>query len=285
MTPVNPAELRCGRILYANDVPVYAAFDAGEVPFPGTFHADVPAALNQALLAGDLQCSAISSFFYAQHADELVLLPGVCIGARKSVRSVYCISPIPPERLARRVVTVSKETSTGRALFETICRAYYDFTPIWAEVDDPLYHYQRDSLAGVLIGDKAIDAAVQVPPEHAYDLGDLWHRFNNTEMVFAVWAARREFAAAQVEAVKAIANALLAAVGWGERNPDKVVEAAHAQVPRSLEFYREYYSGLKFRFDEPAQAGLAKFFEVAASCGVLPAAPRLTFFDEKLERV
>ncbi len=42
--------LRCGRIKYTNDLPVYAAFDAGAIAYPGTLHADVPAQLNAMLL-------------------------------------------------------------------------------------------------------------------------------------------------------------------------------------------------------------------------------------------
>ena len=73
--------IRCGRISYTNDLPVYAAFDAGAVDFPGTLVSGVPTELNAMLLAGALDVSPISSFFYAQHADALVLLPEICIGS------------------------------------------------------------------------------------------------------------------------------------------------------------------------------------------------------------
>ena len=54
--------LRCGRIQYTNDLPIYAAFDAGAIEYPGTLHADVPARLNAMLLGGELDLSPISAF-------------------------------------------------------------------------------------------------------------------------------------------------------------------------------------------------------------------------------
>ena len=67
--------LRCGRINYTNDLPIYCAFDEGAIAFPGTLVADVPARLNAALLGGTLDLSPVSAYFYAAHADELALMP------------------------------------------------------------------------------------------------------------------------------------------------------------------------------------------------------------------
>ncbi len=84
--------LRCGRIIYTNDLPIYAAFDAGAIEYPGTLHADVPAKLNAMLLSGELDLSPISAFAWAKNADDLVLLPDLCIGARDEVVSVVLVS-------------------------------------------------------------------------------------------------------------------------------------------------------------------------------------------------
>ncbi|HXW52386.1 MAG TPA: MqnA/MqnD/SBP family protein, partial [Candidatus Acidoferrales bacterium] len=93
---------RCGRISYTNDLPIYAAFDDGALLFPGTLSADVPAALNRSLVAGELDISPISSALYPEHAGELLLLPHVCVGARADVRSIFCISASHPAKLQGR---------------------------------------------------------------------------------------------------------------------------------------------------------------------------------------
>ena len=91
--------LRCGRIKYTNDLPIYAAFDAGVIEYPGRLHADTPARLNAMLLAGELDLSPISAFTWAKNFRKLVLLPDLCIGARDEVVSVVLISSTSPARL------------------------------------------------------------------------------------------------------------------------------------------------------------------------------------------
>src|ERR1700687_792840 len=97
--PTIVAPLRCGRISYTNDLPVYAAFDLGVMEFPGLLRAGVPTELNQALLDGELDVSPVSSFFYYQQQDRLSRLNDVCIGSRGEVRSIYCISERHPREL------------------------------------------------------------------------------------------------------------------------------------------------------------------------------------------
>ena len=77
--------LRSGRIAYTNDLPIYTAFDAGAVRFPGALRSDVPANLNAMLLDGRLDLSPISAFAYAANPGVLALLPSLCIGSREDV--------------------------------------------------------------------------------------------------------------------------------------------------------------------------------------------------------
>ena len=274
---------RCGRIAYTNDLPVYAAFDARAVSFPGTLRSDVPAALNRALLSGELDCSPISSFFYAQHHEEFVLLPHVCIGSHRDVKSILLFSALPPDRLAGHLILVTEESATGRALLETVCRLKYGFAPALVESSDPFALYKSGG-ACLLIGDKAIDASFDAPQEHVHDLGALWHKLFARPMVYAVWAARRAYAAAEPDSVAKLADALERARDWGRHNMEKVVVLAQRSHARPRGFYEEYYRFLNFEFDAAAQAGLTSFFESAASCGVLSHAPALEFLGEELAR-
>jgi chorismate dehydratase len=277
--------IRCGRISYTNDLPVYAAFDAGAVAFPGSLTLGVPTDLNRLLLDGDLDCSPVSSFFYAQHAAELLLLPGICIGSRREVRSIYCVSTRPPSTLAGAPIAVTRESATGRALFATICATYYGFTPDFVESDDPYGAYAADGSPCVVIGDRAIDAYLSAPSGHTFDLGELWRDLSGLEMVYAVWAARRETVERDSAVLNAAHLALTLALDWGERNIGDVIARAQAQIARPPGFYDAYYAALNFRFDRPAQAGLSSFFAAASASGLLASAPRLEFIHEVPSRV
>lgn len=112
--------LRCGRIVYTNDLPVYAAFDAGAIAYPGTLHADVPSRLNAMLLGGELDLSPVSAFAWAANPDELVLLPDLCIGARDEVVSVVLVSKTPPGQLHGQRIYVTGESASGKNLLRVL---------------------------------------------------------------------------------------------------------------------------------------------------------------------
>ena len=264
-----PGSPRCGRIAYTNDLPVYAAFDLGVLPFPGTLHDGVPTELNEALLAGRLDISPISSFFYLKHQDRFFSVPLACIGSRREVKSIYCISPRHPRELAGTTVAVTRESSTGRALFEAICRAYYGFAPQLVEADDPFAEYREARMPCLLIGDKAIDAALAAPASDSFDLGSLWHELTGKDMVYAVWAARKDYASTHRENVGRVAIALDMAIRWGEANMSQVIARAQAIQPRPAGFYESYYRTLNYRLDPPALVGLATFARIAQDVGLL----------------
>ncbi len=276
---------RCGRISYTNDLPVYAGFDEDAVVFPGTMISDVPAALNQALLAGKLDCSPISSAFYAEHADAFLLLPDVCIGSRDEVRSICCISDRPLQDLANGPVAVTRESATGRTLFATICKHWFGFNPKLQDSDFPFAAYSEHRSPCLLIGDAAIEASFAAPPASVHDLGHRWHELSGDQMVYAVWAVRREYAAANRAQVDAIAAALRNSLQWGRENRHRVVERAQAAHKRPAGFYEAYFAALNYDFDLAAQMGLKNFFNIATDAGVLSQSPALFFTDELAKRV
>ena len=272
--------LRCGRISYTNDLPIYAAFDAGAVVFPGSLFSGVPTALNARLSGGDLDISPISSFHYAQHAGDFVLLPDICIGARREVRSIYCIARTAPADLAGVRIAATRESATGRNLFAAVCAERYGFTPQFVDSDEPLAAYRSNGDPCLLIGDAAIDGYFAAEPGDAHDVGRLWHELTGLDMVYAVWAIRREIADERIGEAEAVAAALRQAKAWGAANAGRVIAAAEEVRARPPGFYADYYRTLNFDFDEAARRGLARFFELAAKHGLLEAAPRLEFLRE-----
>lgn len=277
--------LRCGRISYTNDLPIYAAFDAAEVACPATLVSGVPTRLNRLLIDGSLDVSPISSFFCAEHADELLVLPGVCIGSRNAVRSIYCISKMPPRSLEGVPIAVTGESSTGRNLFATICAERYGFVPTYAEASEPFAAYRNDGSPCLLIGDKAIDAFLAADRRDAYDVGDLWRELTGKQMVYAVWAVRRDVAEKRALDVDTLSRALVDAAAWGMSHLDRVIAEAQARIPRPAGFYADYYRTLDFDFNEDARLGLETFYRLAAKHGLLSGLRELTTFTKDVARV
>ena len=185
--------LRSGRIIYTNDLPIYAAFDAGAVRYPGALIADVPSHLNAMLLDGRLDLSPISAFHWAKHADVLALLPELCIGARREVWSVVCVSRKPLAELAGVDIAVTVESASGRNLLRVLLERRYGIKANFIESTDPFAAAAKGEPA-LLIGDRAIDAQQTFAPAHVHDLGLEWNEWTGNDMVFAVWAGAPRYA-------------------------------------------------------------------------------------------
>ncbi len=266
------ASLRCGRIKYTNDLPVYAAFDAGAIAYPGRLHADVPSRLNAMLLGGELDLSPVSAFTWASNAGELVLLSDLCIGARDEVVSVVLISKSPPALLDGVAVHLTEESATGRNLLRVILERRYGIAPRYVDEPRP---YER-AVAGeptLLIGDSAIDAIEHFPADCVYDLGKLWHEWTGQQTVFAVWAARRDVYERDPQGVHACMHALTDAYTWSRSHAADVIAMAQRAIPRPQGFYEMYYGKLNFMFHAAARNGLAAYCRELVAIGAIPEIP------------
>ncbi|HVA32780.1 MAG TPA: menaquinone biosynthesis protein [Candidatus Baltobacteraceae bacterium] len=264
--------LRCGRIVYTNDLPIYAAFDAGAIAYPGRLHADVPSRLNAMLLGGELDLSPISAYAWAAHADELVLLPDLCIGARDEVVSVVLASAVAPAQLDGAKVYLTQESASGRSLLRVLLERRYGVHPTYVEEPRPL----ERALAGdpaLLIGDSAIDAIERFAPENYYDLGRLWHEWTGHQTVFAIWAARRDAYERDPDGIRACMHALTDSYTWSRSHMQYVVAQAQRTIARPAGFYENYYGKLNFTLHSAAQSGLAAYCRELHAIGALDAIP------------
>ncbi len=266
--------LRCGRIKYTNDLPVYAAFDAGAIDYPGTLHADAPARLNAMLLAGELDLSPVSAFTWAAHPRELVLLPDLCIGAREEVVSVVLVSSVAPALLAEKPVYVTQESASGRNLLRVILERRYGVRPHYVEEARPLQRALRGEPT-LLIGDAAIDAIERFPASSVYDLGRLWHEWTGRQTVFAVWAARRDVYERRTGEVRDCMHALTDAYTWSRSHMPEVVALAQRSIRRAPGFYETYYGKLNFMLHVAAQNGLAAYCRELLAIGAIDELPSL----------
>ena len=264
--------LKCGRIKYTNDLPVYAAFDAGAIEYPGRLHADVPARLNAMLLRGELDMSPISAFTWAANGRDFVLLPDLCIGAREEVVSVVLVSSVPPALLDGGPVYVSEESASGRYLLRIILERRYGVRAAFVDEPKP-FARAAEGEPTLLIGDAAIDAIERFRAEVVYDLGRLWHEWRGQQTVFAVWAARRDVYASKSGAVHDCMHALTDSYTWSRAHADQVVELAQRTIARPPGFYETYFGKLNFMFHAAARNGLAAYCRELVAIGAIREIP------------
>jgi chorismate dehydratase len=264
--------LRSSRMRYVNDLPIYAAVDAGAVQYPGTLVADVPAKLNAMMRDGELDMGPVSAFEYAVDADRYVLLPDLCIGARDEIVSVLLLSKTPPALLDGARIATTRESASGRNLLRVLLERRYGVRAQFVEVEDPLQH-ARDGEPAMVIGDSAIDAAFEFPTEEVYDLGSLWRDWTGEQSITAVWVARREIFETRLDEVRACLHALTDAYSWGRANRESVIALAQSIKPRPAGFYEIYYGKLNFTFHSAAQRGLAAYCRELHAIGAIDTIP------------
>ena len=269
---------RLGHIAFLNVLPLTYALAHGAAQGLDILRA-TPAQLNGRLEARNLDVSGVSSITYARHADDLLILPDVCIASDGDVRSVLLVSRVPAENIGARRVLLSDKSASSHALLKIILRRAYDAAPQYETraltPEDPV----PEGVAGALfIGDDALEL-YHHPPDgiYIYDLAREWKQMTGARMVFGIWAAARTFAAAHPAELEMVHGRIAAAFeGW-----DAVKDAAITEVlAHDGRFTRaqltEYLgSAVVWQLDEATLAGLRLFYRYAAEDGLIARAPTI----------
>lgn len=219
-----------------------------------------PSRCAQMLSRGTVDAALVPVIEYQRMADALVV-PGVCVAARREVRSVVLVT-----RGARleEVRTVALDTSsrTSAALVRVIFREFVEREPLFASSEPNLREMLRANDAALVIGDPAM--TFEREGLRVYDLAALWRERTGFGFVFAMWMAR----ASASESVGRIDFA-----GARDEGLARVEEIAaryegELKLPRAalVSYLRE---NICFELDDELRAGLELFYKLAYRHGVI----------------
>ena len=266
---------RVGHIQFLNCLPLYWGLMRSGALLELDLYQDSPDRLSAALVAGDLDVGPISLVEYLRHADELVLLPDIAVGSDGPVLSVNLISTLPPEELDGQRIALGSTSRTGVLLARMLLSGRYGVTPEY--VTRPVDEAQRlvDAAAAVLIGDVALRALTEAPRSglQVIDLGAAWREWTGQPMVFAVWAARRDFAEAHPGQVKDVHEAFIRSRELSLAEIDELSVVAARWEPFEAATLARYFRILDFSLGERQLGGLREFAARAAALGEVPPLP------------
>jgi chorismate dehydratase len=265
---------RVGHIQFLNCLPIYWGLMRSGALLGVDLHKDTPDQLSAALISGELDIGPISLVEYLRHADELLLLPELAVGSDGPVQSVLMLSTVDPAALDGRRVALGSTSRTGVLLARMLLESRLGVRPEYFRCPPDLGQMLLEADAAVVIGDVALRA------HHAPDLGlfetDLgaaWRDWTGLPMVFAVWAVRRDFAAAHPGIVKEVHDAFLASRELCLAELDTVALAAARWEPFSASALATYFRAIDFSLGERQVAGLREFASRAAAAGEAPPLP------------
>lgn len=277
------ARPRLGHIQFINCLPLYYGMVKNDVLLDVDLVRANPADLARMVVEGGLDIAPIPAIEYARHADELVLLPDIAISSDGEVQSILLISKYPAEELSGKTVALTNTSRTSQVLARVLLARRWGVRTFFTQMPPDLPAMLRDADAALLIGDEALRAYWEPPMgAHMYDLGTEWTAWTGLPMVYAVWAARRDFAVSQPEELSGVVSALGGSLAYCRAHLDDISEYAARWEQFSAERFRSYFDALQFRFEPRYREGLMRFLTEAHEIGQLDAVPQIRIFQEDM---
>jgi chorismate dehydratase len=264
---------RVGHIQFLNCLPIYWGLMRSGALIDVDLHKDTPDRLNTALVSGHLDIGPISLVEYLRHADDLLLLPDLAVGSDGPVLSVNMVSTRPLAELDGAKVALGSTSRTGVLLAQMLLDDRYGARPEYFGCPLDLTQMLLEADAAVLIGDAALRALYEAPRRglSVTDLGQEWREWTGLPMVFAVWAVRRDFAAADPGLAKEVHEAFLRSRDLCLAELDEVAIAAARWEPFDAATLASYFRALDFSLGGRQVAGLREFARRAAARDAAPA--------------
>lgn len=264
---------RVGHIEFLNCLPIYWGLARSGALIDVDLTRDTPVALNDRLVAGELDIVPISLVEYLRHAEDLLLLPGPAVGSDGPVLSVNIVHEKPLTDLDGTRVALGSASRTGVLLARMLLADRFGVDAQYFQCPPDVPQMLRKADAAVVIGDVALRAMYEAPAQGltVTDLGQQWKDWTGLPMVFAVWAVRREFAADHPGLVKDVHDALTRSVSLCLDELDIVAASAARWEPFDAATLAGYFRTLDFSLGERQLAGLREFAARAAALGETPA--------------
>lgn len=287
--------VRVGHIGFLNCYPLYHGLDRRGTLSRGRLEdrqggaafelvPGVPTELNRMLLDGAIDIAPISSIAYGRNFERLLLSRHLSISSFGAVDSIQLVTRKPWEEIGS--VALTTQSATSVALLKTILALRFGQDVAYSEfqgaVSDALTRFD----AALVIGDQGLDARYFPEPDAVcHDLGEVWQEWTGLPMVYAVWAAREDFAREHGPELLAIEHELVTCMDYGREHHTEVVEGAVGRSRLDRKVLSRYFALLRYDFPPLYRDGLRRFYELAHEAGELERMPEFRFFDEVAMRV
>ncbi len=268
--------LRISAISYLNTAPLMWDFEHAEAGAEFDISYTVPSRCATQLAEGSADIGIIPAAAYTTIPD-LLIVPGVAIASRRSVRSILLVSKVPLEQI--KTVALDASSLASVALIKVLFAKWWGegrtFTAMEPDVERMLQQHD----AGLVIGDPAL--RVDRSRYLTYDLAEEWVRLTGQPFVFAFWAVRRD-ALKQAAPSLDVAEIFQRSRDHGLR-PENLAQIARVWAPLAglteIQVKEYLTENIHYYLDPESTRGMELFFRYAQECGCLPAPPPLRFLD------
>lgn len=284
--------VRVGHIEFLNCYPLYHGFeqtgmlaDDRHIDLPDRPGVElvpgVPTDLNRMLAQGDIDLGPVSSIAYARNHRCLLLSRRLSISSLGAVDSIQLVARRPIQKI--QTVALTTQSATSVTLLKTILKLRFQQEVSYSDLSGPVVEALEDNDAVLLIGDQGLEALYfPIPGTVCHDLGALWKDWTGLPMVYAVWAAREDFALSNGGELLAVEEELVRCMDYGREHLSEVVESALGHYRLDRASLARYFARLRYDFTEEYREGLIRFCSLAHEAGELEEVPRLRFIEDSV---
>jgi chorismate dehydratase len=213
-----------------------------------------PARCGDMLARGVVEAALVPVIEY-QRLPEVAVVPGVCVGARRAVRSVV-LATRRADLKDVRTLALDESSRTSAALAQIIFREFLGHDVQTAPSSPDVRAMLATHDAALVIGDPAMTFARE--NLYVHDLAVLWREFTGLGFVFAMWMAHES----AVEAVRRIDFARARDEGLAALEEIIAEYERELNLPRA-ELRAYLTENICFDLNADMRAGLELFFELA----------------------
>ena len=238
---------------YSNTAPLIWSFLYGTNRGKYELILDNAPARSAELLANKRVDAALVPVVAYQLIEGIKLVPNVCVGAQKKVRSV-CLVTKGEDLRDVKTVALDVSSKTSVALTKIIFREFLGFEPIYKNAEPNLSEMLTDSDCALLIGDPALMIADSKDQFRKFDLVELWREFTGFGFVFAMW----------MTAHKTCEIDFAGASNEGLNHLDEIISNYETEITLTHEDFKKYLSeNISYSIDDSMQKGLELYFALA----------------------
>ena len=248
-----------GRVSFINCDPVFHT-----IPGRWKVLSAPPSWLTGHLLRRDCITAPIPTADYASNVEKLSLIRDIGIVGRESVGSVLLFGNRPIEKM--RDIALPSDSSTSNMLMRWILNQR-GLDPKYVKMGPDMDSMLDECDGALIIGDRAIAAAIHNPELVRMDLGREWVEITGLPMVFGVFAARKDSDDHSISMARELMLSNYNNFLEQEEVRNIVISDASKKVSLSVKRVAEYYANEVSNLLSPESIkGLRVFLEEV--CGV-----------------
>ncbi len=238
-------KLKISAVSYLNTLPFIYAIDK-YFKLPYQLSLDYPSICAEKLKTGSVDLALVPVAVIPE-LKNCSVVTSYCIGADGAVASVMLYSQVSLEQID--AVYLDYQSMTSVNLLKVLSEKYWNSKPQWLQAEKGYEEKIKNNIAGVIIGDRAIEMANQF--KYQYDLAEEWKKYTGLPFTFACWVARDTV---DENTIQAFNNALKQGIG----EIDSVLGLYKGKIDRA--FAKDYLTeNISYIFDERKKEAMERF--------------------------